>query len=477
LFESTHPFVFFDYFRVPYEVPAPSGEAGPVGRLRPLPDRAPGRGALHWVRADGPSPGLYAPGLFRINGFTVAGHLYAGSPSHLLPAGDHAWYPAEPVLDGDGRWVSSVWRDRHGGVFLPFDPGEVMSCMWSEQYGGFGRAGATRQVRHAMVRGWYAARPLIPRQAQIGLRRTVAKHQSPPAFPAWPVEHGLHDLYGWLLGLVAEVAGTPVPWIAPWPDGKRWAMVLTHDVETQAGYDDMELLRSEERSRGYRSSWNFVAERYDVSDDRVAEVVRDGCEVGVHGLRHDGRDLASRRLVTERLPAMRRSADRWGAVGFRSPGTQRSWALMPMLGFDYDSSYTDTDPYEPQPGGCCTYLPFFIEELVELPITLPQDHTVFGILERQDGRLWLDKARDIRSRGGMVLALTHPDYARNEYAADAWRRLLKEFEGDQSMWQPLPRELAAWWRARAASLPRPDGPRWRVTGPAMDRGRIELTGR
>ena len=36
---------------------------------------------------------------------------------------------------------------------------------------------------------------------------------------------------------------------------------------------------------------------------------------------------------------------------------------MPRLGFDYDSSYTDTDPYEPQPGGCCT-----------LPAVLQREH-------------------------------------------------------------------------------------------------------
>ena len=90
---------------------------------------------------------------------------------------------------------------------------------------------------------------------------------------------------------------------------------------------------------------------------------------------------------------------------------------MPRLGFDYDSSYTDTDPYEPQPGGCCSYLPFFIDDLVELPITLPQDHTLFSILGHQDCALWLDKARELRRRGGMVLVLSHPDYAHGAAAA------------------------------------------------------------
>ena len=87
---------------------------------------------------------------------------------------------------------------------------------------------------------------------------------------------------------------------------------------------------------------------------------------------------------------------------------------MPLLGFDYDSSYPDTDPYEPQPGGCCSWLPFFNGDLVELPITLPQDHTLFEILGASTSALWLDKARFLRDRGGMALMITHPDYARND---------------------------------------------------------------
>ena len=104
-------------------------------------------------------------------------------------------------------------------------------------------------------------------------------------------------------------------------------------------------------------------------------------EVGVHGLYHDGRDLESLETLRERLPEMRAYAEHWGSVGFRSPATHRCWEWMPTLGFDYDSSYPDTDPFEPQGGGCCSLLPFFNEGLVELPITLPQDHTLFVILQ------------------------------------------------------------------------------------------------
>jgi hypothetical protein len=148
---------------------------------------------------------------------------------------------------------------------------------------------------------------------------------------------------------------------------------------------------------------------------------------------------------------------------------------MPRLGFEYDSSYPDTDPYEPQPGGCCTYLPFFNEQMVELPITLPQDHTMFEILGHADGDLWTAKARDIRTRGGMVLALTHPDYARNDAMALAWRQLLDEFADDDSVWQALPREVASWWRRRHASSVILDDDRWIVSGPAAGEARVRLT--
>jgi peptidoglycan/xylan/chitin deacetylase (PgdA/CDA1 family) len=101
------------------------------------------------------------------------------------------------------------------------------------------------------------------------------------------------------------------------------SLVLTHDVETDVGFADIELLRGAERRHGCRSSWNLVGERYRADPETVRRVQDEGCEIGVHGLRHDGRDLGSRRLLEQRLPAMRRYAAEWGAVSFRSPATQR----------------------------------------------------------------------------------------------------------------------------------------------------------
>ena len=134
---------------------------------------------------------------------------------------------------------------------------------------------------------------------------------------------------------------------------------------------------------------------------------------------------------------------------------------MPLLGFDYDSSYPDTDPFEPQGGGCCTWLPFFNQGMVELPLTMTQDHTLFVILRQPDERAWVEKAEFLRSRGGMALLDTHPDYLVDRDVLAAYARFLESFAQDDRAWKALPSEVSGWWRRRASrtsSVPaRPGG--------------------
>ncbi|WP_412538939.1 hypothetical protein R8Z50_24170 [Longispora sp. K20-0274] len=451
MFTSTHRFAFFDYFRVPYQViggpdPDLGTVRGPAGRLR-------------WPLTGG------VAGRYDLDGTPLFGRVLPDrSARRLLGPGD--WRVDAPIRDARGRHVASVWRSGAGDVFLPFDPGEAMHQFWSEGYRATGR------LRPLLVKTYYLVRPALPRRAQLAARRLFARLHHAPEFPAWPVETALHDLQDRLFALLVDVAGEPVPWLDLWPAGHTWAVVLTHDVETAAGCRDLHLLRDIEREHGHTSEWNFVPLRYRVGDDVLAGLRAEGCEIGVHGVRHDGRDLGSRRLLRRRLPVMREYAARWGAVGFRSPATQRTWDWMPLLGFDYDMSYHDTAPYEPTPGGGCSWLPYPNGDLLELPITLPQDHTLFTILGHPDAAVWLSKAAAIRARGGMMLVLTHPDYAGDPRAADGYRRLLEEVRHDASAWWANPGEVSAWWRRRAASgVERVDGD-WAVTGPAADTGRV-----
>jgi hypothetical protein len=463
MFDSTHPFAFFDYFRVPYQVVPGEVPAG-CGRLRVTG----GDATFTWVVAGAVAPPVAQRGRYRLDGLPFFGSVV---PDRVAKTWLHGtgWRPVHPITDHSGRQVASIWLDSDGSVFLPFDPGELMHRFWSEAHQDAGRSA---QVRRALVRLYYAIRPVLPRPLQLALRRRFTTVQQKTTFPNWPVEPALHDLYDRMFDLVARFAGVPVPWLDLWPDGHDWALVLTHDVETADGCATLDLLRDIEREFGERSSWNFVPLRYH-TDDRVLDGLRaEGCEIGVHGLLHDGRDLASLRMLNRRLPEMRRYAKRWGAVGFRSPATQRNWDWMPLLGFDYDTSYHDTAPYEPRPGGSCSYYPYFIQDTVELPITLPQDHTLFAILQHPDEKVWIDKAATVRARRGMVLVLTHPDYATDPRVAEGYRRLLKTVHGDTSAWRALPREVSAWWRERARSGVERVDDKWRVTGPAAGSGRV-----
>jgi hypothetical protein len=485
MFSASHEFAFFDYFRVPYQVRGPQlaacqgRRAAPVGRLRPADQGGrSGRSApsLYWLRHGAELPSRTAagrPGRYQLADFTFFGHVAPdGAVPAILAGIGSGWRPITPILSGDQQ-VAAIWQDGQRNLFLPFDPAEVMHQFWSEGYLDAGRPTLAAAGREAALRGYYLARPAVPRPVQLWLRRAFTQVQSKATFPAWPAETSLHDFYGWLFGLIVGLTAAPVPYVDIWPDERSWALVLTHDVETAAGQQQVELLRSIERARGLRSSWNFVGERYQVDEGLVRALRSEGCEVGVHGLRHDGRDLESARVMRKRLPAIRQYAAQWDAVGFRAPATQRHWDMMPCLGFEYDSSYSDTDPYEPQPGGCCSYLPYFNQDLVELPITMPQDHTLFAILDQPDAAIWLRKARLLRDRGGMALVLTHPDYAVDPRVSDGYRAVLDEFCDDPTAWHALPRQVADWWRSRAASGVR-RGSGLAVDGPAADRAAVRF---
>jgi len=75
-----------------------------------------------------------------------------------------------------------------------------------------------------------------------------------------------------------------------WPAGKKFALVLTHDVEGAPGLAKCRQLMQLEQSLGFRSSFNFIPEgSYSVPAELRAELRQKGFEVGVHDLRHDGK--------------------------------------------------------------------------------------------------------------------------------------------------------------------------------------------
>jgi glycosyltransferase involved in cell wall biosynthesis/peptidoglycan/xylan/chitin deacetylase (PgdA/CDA1 family) len=253
---------------------------------------------------------------------------------------------------------------------------------------------------------------------------------------------------------------TPPDWPG-WPDGKRFALVLTHDVEGSKGVLRVEQLMKLEQKHGFRSCFNFVPE----DEYRVPGAVRDmldnaGFEVGVHGLEHDGKLYSSKAKFAAKAQRIKEYLRQWNSSGFRSPLMQHKLEWLHALDLKYDASTFDTDPFEPEPDGVCTIFPFWMpgpngRGYVELPYTLVQDFTLFGVLREQNIDIWKRKLDWIVEHGGMALVNTHPDYMcfdglrnRDEYSVSYYEELLRYVREkyDGAYWSALPREVAQHYR-------------------------------
>jgi hypothetical protein len=312
-----------------------------------------------------------------------------------------------------------------------------------------------------LTRCYYSLKPLIPRSVQLMMRRRIALWKKARFGHSWPID---------------QTAGqAPEGW-SGWPEGKRFALVLTHDVDTRRGHERCIELMNMEKELGFRSSFNFVPERYTVSAKLRYQLRDNGFEVGVHGLLHDGKLYFSKKTFQERAIRINHYLKSWGAVGFRSPSMHHKLDWIHHLNIDYDTSTFDTDPFEPQSDGVTTIFPFLVfwdsadgttpppasflasqlpSFFVELPYTLPQDSTLFVLLKEKNIDIWKQKLDWIFEKGGMVLVNVHPDYMNfaevklglEEYPARYYEEFLQYIKSkyNGSCWHVLPRDMSRFW--------------------------------
>ena len=305
-------------------------------------------------------------------------------------------------------------------------------------------------MNSSLARLYYFLKPLIPRRLQLAARRQIVALQRMCHANVWPID---------------ERSKTPPDWWSGWPEGKRFALVLTHDVETAKGHDNCAMLADLEESLGFRSSFNFVAKDYPISPELKRGLVKRGFEVGVHGLHHTGELYSCERKFLEQSAEINRYLREWDAVGFRTPCMYHNLDWLHSLEIEYDASMFDTDPFEPQPDGARTIFPFWAQNgsegkgFVELPYTLPQDFTLFVLMREKGIHIWKRKLDWIANNGGMALLITHPDYVcskgRNcgmaEYSIELYEELLHFVKDnfENQFWNPLPKEMARFWRENA----------------------------
>lgn len=365
-------------------------------------------------------------------------------------------------------------RDAH--LSLPFDPEEVTENLLRERYSSHYHSPG-RLSKKLIRKAYYAVRPLLGVAVRKHFQKMHLRGWDQIPFPAWPLDCTVDQIHRKRLALAMKARGVEkAPFIWFWPDNFTSCVIVTHDVEAPAGRDFCAELMDIDASYGFHGSYQVVPEtRYEVTRGYLDSIVAHGCEVNVHDLTHDGRLYAEHGEFKRRAKKINEYGREFGARGFRSGVLYRNADWYDALDFFYDMSMPNVAHLDPQRGGCCTVMPYFIGNIVELPVTCTQDYSLFHILGDYSMVLWKKQIDMIRSQHGLMSILVHPDYVMEEREQTLYRELLQHLADLREtipMWAPLPVEAAEWWHQRSQmQLVQREG-QWRIEGPGNERARV-----
>ena len=392
-------------------------------------------------------------------GRTLEGHLAQRLPSDLHD------------VAGDIRIEESTG-------FLPFDLDEVIDNLRYERYTrSVGSAGTDGSVKSLIRYVYYFFRPFMPLWFRKHLQKAYFLARKTDCFPSWPVDFTVEKIFEKLLAqLLPLIPGQKMPFIWFWPRGHAGCVIMTHDVETTRGRDFCSRMMDMDESFSVPSSFQIVPEkRYPVSDGFLKTIKARGFEVNLHGLDHEGNLFDEQNRFRERAQRINDYAKQYGAMGFRSPVLYRNPDWLDALEFSYDMSTPNVGHLDPQPGGCCTVMPYFLGDIVELPLTCTQDHTLFNIMGDYSINLWKTQVELIVTRHGLASFIVHPDYVIGRRAWHAYELLLgylSEMRKQKNLWIALPREVDAWWRRRKQMRLVRDSDEWRIEGKGAAEARV-----
>ncbi len=236
-----------------------------------------------------------------------------------------------------------------------------------------------------------------------------------------------------------------------YPYGKKTAVILTHDIESEIGLKSVPQIIDIEQKYGLFSSWNIIPYKYKIDEGIIKYIQETKNEIGIHGYNHDGKLYSSYNEFHKRALKINEAIRKYGAVGFRSPMMHRNLKWQQELDILYDSSTFDYDPYQPFPGGVGYIWPFIAGKFVELPYTLPQDHTLFYELKEKNIQIWKKKIEWLIKYEGMILVLTHPDYLIENEHLKYYEELLTHLSEIKNAWHCLPKEMTEWWKQKTVS--------------------------
>jgi len=130
---------------------------------------------------------------------------------------------------------------------------------------------------------------------------------------------------------------------------------------------------------------------------------------------------------------------------------------------------------EPQRGGCCTVMPYFVGDILELPVTTTQDYALFNYLNEYSIDLWKRQTELIMEQHGLASFIVHPDYITKPREWDVYKSLLAylaQLRDEKKLWIPLSGEVDRWWRQRAKMTIVEDQHGVRIEGEGSERARL-----
>lgn len=367
--------------------------------------------------------------------------------SRLLPVSDAAADVVEVAVDHDAANEAPPFRVADGIVHVTAE-----RLRWIADIAGAGAEQRSAESdRHGRIPA--AANPLV----------ATGEERKPV----------VHQVAATLRTAVREAAGPRDVWtLAPWPNGRRWAAALTHDVDVVAGWPLFTALRVLELARkaDYRraaaslraaaaaaggdpvtaalqhvleterrhdaaATWFFLCEpptlqtwsrgdaTYDPGSRRaralLAAATGSGGEVGLHGSFDTWQDadlLREQRARLAALAGVRITGSRQHYLRLRPGATQRAIA---DAGFDYDATFgfADRNGFRL---GVADVVPAWSDgpgaplELDEVPLAW-MDRALSKYAGVEEPGAWiadaLELAAEARAAEGVWVGLWHPNLA------------------------------------------------------------------
>ena len=387
-------------------------------------------------------------------------------------------YAGQRPADSARGHLRDGWADAEcesGSVYLPFDLQEVVENLRFERYTKGCENGSLGNG--FIARNYHAIRPFLPGAFRRYLQRAYLRDWSKITFPSWPVDHTVDSILRGSMQLLLRTQQLErIPFIWFWPDGASSGASMTHDVETAAGRDFCESLMNIDESFGIAASFQIVPEdRYEVSEKFLDSIRRRGFEVNVQDLNHDGRLYSDRSEFARRAEKINDYGRRFRASGFRSAILYRRQEWFSDLDFSYDMSVPSSGHLEPQRGGCCTTMPYFVGKMLELPVTTTQDYSLFHYVRSFSIDLWKRQIDLILEQNGLISFIVHPDYITQDRENRVYQQLLAHLawlRTQKNVWVAAPGEIDRWWRERSKMELVSDGVGWRVEGVGSARARV-----